>query len=97
MNLGLRIKKVRQLLNKSQQELADEMKVTKQAISNIETGKSCAGVNLLSKLLIDYNVNLNYIVAGRGSIFIDSEDSSASLKNSILKEVERMLSERGIN
>ncbi len=97
MNAGLRIKKVRQLLNKSQQELADELNITKQAVSNIETGKSAAGLNLLSKLLIDYGINLNYIIGGVGSIFLEDEKTSQSLKNSILKEVEKMLTERGIN
>ena len=97
METGLRIKKVRQLLNKSQQELADELNITKQAISNIETGKSCAGLNLLSKLLIDYGVNLNYIIGGIGNIFLQDENTANSLKQSILNEVEKMLTERGIN
>lgn len=97
MKTGLRIKKVRQLLSKSQQELADELNITKQAISNIETGKSAAGLNLLSKLLIDYGVNLNYIIGGVGNIFLKDEKVSDSLKQSILSEVEKMLVERGIS
>ena len=98
MSTGLRIKKVRQLLNLSQQELADKLSITKQAISNIETGKSSAGLNLLSKLLIDYNVNLNYVIGGVGDIFLADGNSefNNSVKNSILKEVEKMLDERGI-
>ena len=96
MNLNQRIKKVRLLLNKSQQNLADELNITKQAISNIETAKCAPSVNLLSKLLIDYNVNLNYVIAGIGSIFLSNEKTNSELKNSILKEVEKMLEERGI-
>ncbi|MBR2069515.1 MAG: helix-turn-helix transcriptional regulator [Candidatus Gastranaerophilales bacterium] len=97
MNIGTRIKKVRLMLNKSQQDLADMLNVTKQAISNIETGKSSAGLNLLSKLLLDYKVNLNYIIAGTGAVFLQDENTTASLRNSIIKEVENMLDERGIN
>ncbi len=97
MSIGQRIKKIRKLLDLSQQELADELKITKQAISNMETGKSTAGINVLSKLLLDYNVNLNFLVGGKGSVFLDNEDNTASLKNTILKEVEKMLEERGIN
>ena len=37
--IGLRIREIRRLLNKSQQELADELNITKQAISNVENGK----------------------------------------------------------
>ena len=97
MDTGKRIKKVRQMLNKSQQDLADELHVTKQAISNIETGKCAAGLNLLSKLLIDYGVNLNYLIGGAGNIFLSDEEVKPSLKNEILKEVENMLLERGIS
>ena len=98
MNVGNRIKKVRQMLNKSQQELADELGVTKQAISNIETGKSAPGLNLLNKLLFDYGVNLNYIIGGLGNILVDKDNSVGnSLKESILNEVEKMLEERGIS
>lgn len=96
MNPSQRIKQVRQLLNKSQQDLADELNVTKQAISNIETGKCAPSLNLLSKLLIDYNVNLNYIIANIGEIFLSGNSPNDELKNSILKEVEKMLEKRGI-
>ena len=96
MNSSQRIKKVRQLLNKSQQNLADELNITKQAISNIETGKCAPSLNLLSKLLVDYSVNLNYIIAGIGEMFLNNETSNFELKKSIMNEVERMLKERGI-
>jgi len=96
-NTGLRIKKIRQLLKKSQQELANELGVTKQAISNIENNKCAPGLNLLSKLLIDYNVNCNFIIAGVGSVFINDKESNKSLRLSILNEVEQMLDARGIN
>ena len=96
MNPGQRIKKVRQLLNKSQQDLANELNLTKQAISNIETGKCAANLSLLNKLLIDYNINLNYIIAGIGDIFLDSKNANDELRKSILLDVEKLLISRGI-
>ena len=95
-HIGIRIKSVRKLLNKSQDELARELNITKQAISNIENSKSAPGINLLSKLLIDYDVNLNYIISGIGDVFITKEKTYNSLKNSLLKEVEFFLETRGI-
>ena len=97
MKTGARIKKVRQLLNKSQQELADEVGITKQAISNIETGKSLPSFHLLCKLLVDYGINLNYLIGAKGSIFLQDEKPANSLKKTILKEVENLLKERGID
>ena len=95
-NIGFRIKQVRTLIGMSQQALADEVKLTKQAISNIENQKCAPSITLLSKLLIDYNVNLNFIIAGKGSIFIDDEKTAASIRKTIISEVEKMLDARGI-
>ena len=95
-DIGLRLKKIRKILNKSQQALADETSLTKQAISNIENGKSAPGLGLLSKLLVDYNVNLNYLICGIGNVLNIEPESTKSLKDSILSEVENFLSERGI-
>ncbi len=95
-HIGSRIKHIRKILNKSQEELACELSLTKQAISNIETSKSLPSMALLSKLLIDYDINLNYIVSGIGDIFISKEKTYKSLRNSLIKEVEEFLDSRGI-
>ena len=95
-NIGIRFKNVRKLLKKSQDELAMELGITKQAISNIENTKSMPGLALLSKLLVDYDVNLNYIISGIGEIFIEKEKTYKALRNSLIKEVEQLLDSRGI-
>ncbi len=95
-HIGIRFKNVRKLLKKSQDELAMELNITKQAISNIENAKSMPGLALLSKLLIDYDVNLNYIIAGVGDIFIEKEKAYKALRTSLIKEVEQLLDSRGI-
>ena len=95
-NIGIRFKNVRKLLKKSQDELAIELGITKQAISNIENAKSMPGLALLSKLLIDYDVNLNYIISGIGEIFIKKEKTYQTLRTSLIKEVEQLLDSRGI-
>lgn len=96
-NIGIRIKKIRKILNKSQEGLALELGLTKQAISNIETSKSLPSMAFLSKLLLDYDVNLNFIVCGIGEIFMTNEKTYKSLRNSLLKEVEQLLDARGID
>lgn len=96
-HIGNRIKNVRKILKKSQEDLAHELNLTKQAISNIETSKSSPSMALLSKLLLDYDVNLNYIVCGIGDIFITNEKTHKSLRASLIKEVEQLLDSRGIS
>ena len=95
--LGIFVRKnVRKLLNKSQEELAKELNITKQAISNIENSKSSPGINLLSKLLVDYDININYIIAGLGDIFVTKEKTYQNLRQSLIKEVEMFLETKGI-
>ncbi|MBQ2984036.1 MAG: helix-turn-helix transcriptional regulator [Candidatus Gastranaerophilales bacterium] len=96
-NLGLRLKKIRKQVGCSQDEFAQKLGITKQAISNIENSKSAPSVNVLSKLALDYNVNLNYLIIGKGSIYSLDDSSTTSIKKSILKEVEHMLKEKGIS
>lgn len=95
-NIGTRIKNVRKILNLSQAELACQLGITKQAISNIENSKCAPNVALLGKLLIDYNVNLNYIIAEKGSMFVSDDNNLKSLKESLMEEVEQLLSARGL-
>ena len=95
-HIGTRVKNIRKLLNKSQEELAKELSVTKQAISNIENSKSAPSISLLSKLLIDYDININYILSGIGDIFVTKEKTYQNLRQSLIKEVELFLDTKGI-
>jgi transcriptional regulator with XRE-family HTH domain len=94
-NLNERIKILRKQLKFSQEEFAAKLGVTKQAISNMETSKSTPSPAVLHKMHTVLDVNLNYIIAGTGDIFI-TEKSKNALKESLLKEFEQMLKSRGI-
>jgi len=95
-NIGTRIKFLRKHLNKSQEELANILGVTKQAISNMENSKSTPSPAVLYKLHTELDVNLNYIITGVGDLYISAKGKDA-LRNTILKEVEVLLSSKGIN
>ncbi|MBR6297882.1 MAG: helix-turn-helix transcriptional regulator [Candidatus Gastranaerophilales bacterium] len=94
--IGNRFKTIRKILNKSQEQFANELSVSKQAISNIENSKSLPSISLMSKLLIDYNININYLLSGIGETFIHRKDADLNLKSSIMQEVEKFLEKRGI-
>lgn len=95
-NVGTRLKNVRNLLKKSQEELANELKLTKQAVSNMETGKSYPSLATLDKLLRLYDINLNYLVSGVGDILVNKEKTLKALRQSLIEDVEKMLDSRGI-
>lgn len=94
-NLGSRIKLLRKHLGKSQEEFANVLGLTKQAISNMENSKSAPSPAVLYKLHTEFDVNLNYIITGLGDLYSSSKGANA-LKETLLKEFEAMLSARGI-
>ena len=94
-NLNARIKNLRKQLNLSQEEFAANLNITKQAVSNMETGKSAPSPIVLYKMHTKMDINLNYVIAGDGDIFL-SEKNNKALKESLLKEFEQMLKSRGI-
>lgn len=93
--LNSRIKILRKQLGLSQEEFAAKLGVTKQAISNMENAKSSPSPLVLFKMHKELEVNLNYVIAGDGDIFL-SEKNNKVLKETLLKEFELMLKSRGI-
>ena len=64
MELGSQIKKYRAQLQLSQEELAEKVYVTRQTISNWETGKSYPDIHSLLLLSTLYNVSLDQLIKG---------------------------------
>lgn len=93
--LNERIRILRKQLGMSQEEFAAKLGITKQAVSNMETHKSAPSPAVLYKMHTEFDINLNYIIAGTGDIFITEKGNNA-LKASLLKEFEHMLKSRGI-
>lgn len=51
--------------------------ITKQKISNIENGLTEASIDMVSDFCDVYsNVNANYILTGKGSMFLDAENGN---------------------
>lgn len=95
---GQRIKKIRLALNLSQEEFGKIFDITKQYVSSLEKDKLFLNNEKLVKLLLDYKVNINYLLAGIGMIFLDSdsEEPFYDIKKEILDEVKIMLKNEGI-
>jgi transcriptional regulator with XRE-family HTH domain len=64
MDLGSRIKDERERLNLSQDELAQRMDISRQAISKWETGKSYPDIEKILKLSDIFNITLDELVRG---------------------------------
>lgn len=94
-NLHSRVKILRKQLGFSQEEFASKLGITKQAISNIETGKSSPSPVILFKMHKEMDINLNYVISGHGEMFT-MDKNNEMLKETLMREFEQMLKSRGI-
>ena len=95
-NIGQRFKNVRKVLNMSQEEFAESLGVTKQAISNVEHSKSLPSTAVMNKMLLNFDVNLNYLVSEVGNMFVNQDKIYKSLRAQLMSEMETLLDARGI-
>lgn len=70
---------LRKHLKLSQDEFAEKLGTSQDMISKIETGKTSISQKISIKLLNEFNVNLNWLFSGKGSMFLASEGEKISL------------------
>ena len=90
MTIGERIRKRRQTLEITQQELAKALGVTPQHISGIEQEKRSPSLSFLSKLAEELGVTTDYLLSGKEGIITDTIPAIKADKSLTLK-VKRVL------
>ena len=78
----------------TQQALADLLNVKKQNVSNIENGHQNPTAELMKKLVEKLSVNLNWLIADFGNMFIATPNEA--LKNELRAEFEELLKKKGL-
>ena len=66
MSFGSRIKEFRKVFNLSQQELAKKLNMQPQALARYEKDKVKPSIELAQKLTNMFNINLNWLLTGKG-------------------------------
>lgn len=69
--IGVRIKKIRQSVWKTQQELADDLNLKRNTIATYEMGKSEPSDRTIADICRLYNVNEDWLRTGEGNMFIE--------------------------
>ena len=77
-NLGFRLKQIRTNKHLTQTEFGIALGVTKQAIANIECSHSNPSIEFLSKLIENFDVNVNWLITGNGVTFNSLPDNKIS-------------------
>ncbi len=73
--IGQRFKNIRIANNMSQSEFGIQLGMLKSGISAVENDKVFVSVDVLRSLFLNFNVNLNWFVAGQGEMFINQQPS----------------------
>lgn len=95
MSQGERIKKIRQNLNLSQEDFGKLFEIQKQMVSSLENNKIKLNNEKLEKLLLTYNVNINWLLAEIGEMFIKKQP--ANLKEEIKQAVKEMIANKELS
>ena len=90
---GKRLKAIRQVLNLTQEEMGIKLGISKQFYSNIETDRALLNNDKLVLLYKYYNVNLNYLIMGCGSMF---NEALKTTDNDFKLKVREVLKQEGL-
>ncbi len=84
--LAENLKEVRIKLGISQGEMAQSLDMLQAQYSNYERGKSKPSADVLEKLALKHKINLNYLLTGKGAMFVFSETEKEIKKLKISKK-----------
>lgn len=92
-----KLKEIRKTLKLSQEEMALQTGTSYRAYSSYERGDRKPSFEFLEQLVLQFDVNLNSLIANKGDLFIlgESRSQTFKMKNEILDEVRKMLIDEG--
>lgn len=88
-----RIKELRKELRLTQQEFADELKISRGNIGAYEVGKNAPSDAVVSLICKTFNVNEEWLRVGVGDMFLElpEEDEEAAYVSELLEDVDNDL------
>ena len=92
--LGSRLKKIRNELHLSQEVFGEKIGLSRAGIAAVESDNNKFSQDTLCKLLLTFDININYLLAGKCEPFNAPEYED--VKSEVLEEVDRILIKYGI-
>lgn len=74
MSIPERIKQIREELKCTQEEFANTLGVSQKTVSQWEQDRNKPQIDVLRVLRDQYNINLNWLLTGRGNMFLTPEE-----------------------
>ena len=88
--VGKRLKDVRRVLDISQKDFAAGIDVSGSYLSEIESGKTKPGYNLILAVARKFNVSPNWLLLEQGEMFIGKDSMAAISENDFGDQAERV-------
>ena len=92
--LGSRLKKIRSELHLSQEAFGQKIGLSRAGIASVEADNNNCSQETLLKLLLMFNININYLLSGQGVPF--NKPECPEIKEKILSEIDSILTKYGI-
>jgi transcriptional regulator with XRE-family HTH domain len=84
-----RLKDLRFALKLNQSQLGKKLGIKGQSISSAEKGLSNLSNDNLAKLIVEFNVNINWLLTGRGDMFTDDETQEQKIESQVKKVLDK--------
>ena len=91
---GQRFKKIRTALDLSQDDFGEKIGLSKSAVSAVENDKSFVSINVQRTLFMEYNINLNWLICGEGSMF--NSPKYEDVEDEFEKKVIEIMKKKGV-
>lgn len=92
--IGDKIKYIRQEKGLTQAQFGESIGLTKQAVSNVENNLSNPSLDFISKLIVYYNINSNWLIANKGEPF--NFENKIKVRKNIISDIDKILEKYGI-
>ena len=79
-SFGSRVRRIRESLHLFQTDFAAKINMHSSYLSEIETGHRKVGQKIILKIASQFNVNLNWLLMGKGPMFIPEDEPQDNLK-----------------
>ena len=89
MNFWERLKEAREKLGFNQNEFAENLQLAPQSLASYEKNKVKPTIEFIEKLTNMFMINSNWLINGKGKIFIENE-IDLNFKEEILKLIEEI-------
>ena len=91
--VGSRFREIRHKLKLTQQQLGDKLGINGSAVAKYENGVSFPTGKMLDLLASQYNVSMDYLLCGRGTLFYEDKDTPDWSRSGNMVEGDKELEE----